>query len=1171
MTMRSTTLVLGCALVTLICVTDFAAAPRDLTLADRIEAQGRIERVRHAHQIGEKRPFEAVFPQSLLERKVKTYLRQSLALERIWKTPVTAAMVRAEAERMQRGTRMPERLAELHRALDNDPVLILECLVRPVLVERLARERFASDPAIHADTSREAELLHAALSGGTLDPRENHPARQLVEVVLADRSNNATRDHLQLPREQYENLRGRAPAGKGVIGPVQDEGDRFVMRIVLEEHPGSFLLGTFSVEKRTWDDWWASIEKRLDPLEAVTVSSSHDSLPVETVTLASCSPEGWDNGALDDLSEPPSNGSHTAVWTGSVVIVWGEDVSYSIASTGGARYDPATDFWSPISQVNAPTARRGHVAVWADSEMLVWGGIVFNGSNYDPVSNGGRYDPVSDTWSTMAVAGAPVPPLRTGVWTGTLMLVWGNDNGEGGRYDPSTDTWSPISMVQAPGPRDGYTSIWTGSRMIIWGGWRYPSELNDGGQYDPITNRWSSIASNGAPSPRTRHTAVWTGTLMVVAGGHPFTLDNEYGGRYDPARNRWESTAFLGWRKDHTAVWTGSRMIVWGGSTYGGVYGGGYAYDPVNDQVSAISSAGEPDSGPIDHVAVWTGDIMFIQGGSGASNHTYGRYHAASDTWLPTASSLEPRGRSGHSAVWSGNLMLIWGGSVDGTGPNTGFAYEPATDSFSPLATLNAPAGRSGHTAVWSGSQMLIWGGGVAAGGRYDPLAGSWSTMTTSGQPSARSGNSAVWTGSEMVVWGGYTPVVCGPGACYTIYSDGGRYNPASDTWTYIPFDSAAPEGRAFHTAVWTGSKMVIWGGERCTSSCYGTPPIVLLSTGGVLDLTNGVWSSTLAPLAPRIGHSAVWTGYQMIIWGGGSPGQWGGGPSGIFYQDGARYDPYNNIWSSIGLISAPSARRDHSIVWTGTDMIVWGGGGASGYLQDGARYRPLSDTWVALPLTGAPAARKLTPAVWTGKAMMFWGGESPGGVLRSGGRYFPDSDADGFTTCDDCDDASAAVYPGASQACDGINNDCSDPVWPAVPSSEQDADGDGFRRCAGAQPADCDDAAPGSWSPPGAARDLVPVDAAGDMLTWEAPLDGGATNVSHDVLRAASGVSFGPTATCIESIDMIDRIAFDTTTPLPGGIYFYLVRVENGCPAGLNQNMGTDSGGTPRSGRACP
>ena len=66
------------------------------------------------------------------------------------------------------------------------------------------------------------------------------------------------------------------------------------------------------------------------------------------------------------------------------------------------------------------------------------------------------------------------------------------------------------------------------------------------------------------------------------------------------------------------------------------------------------------------------------------------------------------------------------------------------------------------------------------------------------------------------------------------------------------------------------------------------------------------------------------------------------------------------------------------------------------------------------------------------------------------------DFDQDGFAPCTgDCDDGSAAVHPGAIQICDGINNDCSHPSWPAlVATNEYDDDGDSLSECLG----DCDD-----------------------------------------------------------------------------------------------------------------
>ncbi len=66
------------------------------------------------------------------------------------------------------------------------------------------------------------------------------------------------------------------------------------------------------------------------------------------------------------------------------------------------------------------------------------------------------------------------------------------------------------------------------------------------------------------------------------------------------------------------------------------------------------------------------------------------------------------------------------------------------------------------------------------------------------------------------------------------------------------------------------------------------------------------------------------------------------------------------------------------------------------------------------------------------------------------------DGDLDGFTDCEgDCDDTHADIYPGAAPICDGVNNDCEDPFWPALTgTNEQDGDGDGFSECSG----DCDD-----------------------------------------------------------------------------------------------------------------
>jgi N-acetylneuraminic acid mutarotase len=107
----------------------------------------------------------------------------------------------------------------------------------------------------------------------------------------------------------------------------------------------------------------------------------------------------------------------------------------------------------------------------------------------------------------------------------------------------------------------------------------------------------------------------------------------------------------------------------------------------------------------------------------------------------------------------------------------------------------------------------VVWGGGYPsdtnAGGRYDPATDTWTPTSTVGAPTGRSFHSAVWTGSTMVVWGGLGPAYL---------NTGGRYDPAADSWT--PTSTVdAPEGRYFHTAVWTGDLMIVWGGSFSFSS----------------------------------------------------------------------------------------------------------------------------------------------------------------------------------------------------------------------------------------------------------------------------------------------------------------------------------------------------------------
>ncbi len=129
------------------------------------------------------------------------------------------------------------------------------------------------------------------------------------------------------------------------------------------------------------------------------------------------------------------------------------------------------DTWTPTSTADAPSARAGHTAVWTGSEMIVWGG----GAPSGYFNTGGRYDPSTDSWTATSTANAPDARAgHTAVWTGSEMIIWGgyssSDLNTGGRYNPSTDTWTATTTSNAPSARELHTAVWTGSEMILWGG-----------------------------------------------------------------------------------------------------------------------------------------------------------------------------------------------------------------------------------------------------------------------------------------------------------------------------------------------------------------------------------------------------------------------------------------------------------------------------------------------------------------------------------------------------------------------------------------------------------------------------------------------------------------------------------------------------------------------------
>jgi hypothetical protein len=149
---------------------------------------------------------------------------------------------------------------------------------------------------------------------------------------------------------------------------------------------------------------------------------------------------------------------------------------------------------------------------------------------------------------------------------------------------------------------------------------------------------------------------------------------------------------------------------------------------------------------------------------------------------------------------------------------------------------------------------------------------------------------------------------------------------------------------------------MLVWGGDTLVGRDNRW-----LADGAALDPATNQWRPLPpAPIAARSYAATVWTGTEMLVWGG-------VGPNSDMYSDGAAFDPKANRWRTI--VSQPGVRADRPVaVWTGTEMVVVS---TINTPLTTSAYDPKADRW--RPLTAPPGALAVPyPQVaWTGTELV--------------------------------------------------------------------------------------------------------------------------------------------------------------------------------------------------------
>jgi N-acetylneuraminic acid mutarotase len=457
---------------------------------------------------------------------------------------------------------------------------------------------------------------------------------------------------------------------------------------------------------------------------------------------------------------------------------------------------------------------------------------------------------------------------------------------------------------------------------------------------------------------------------MLIIGGTKDRPGLPNGKRYDPVADRWREIAtnsLARGRSGHTAIADGSGVFVFGGGE-----NSVWRYDVVADSWSNIPE----DNGPKAFYGASitkVGNEVVVWGGYDfrTVRADGARLDLASMSWKPL-SSFVPHGNDKPTAVWTGEAFFVSAGSFG--------VFDLSRRSW--LET-DVAGGQGGGSFIWAGTMALLWGGRTGPDFGLQYHNGGWE-LAPDGvplgyfaapgviPPSGRAFHSAIWTGSEMIVWGGKNS--------RRLFADGAKWSASTRSWAPIQANNA-PSARINHSAVWTGASMIIWGGETdAESSLTG------ITVGGIYSPDSDSWEILGGPLS-TVGHTAVWTGSEMLVWGGIKAGT----PPVV---SGNAYRPHGRLWHRLPLDSASTAVQGHSAVWTGKEMIVWGGLNSRGEpLGEGARYNPSQGRWYPMPLS-SPSPRANHAAAWTGDRMLIWGG-SGGGSFGDTWEYLPPGDAE--------------------------------------------------------------------------------------------------------------------------------------------------------------------------------
>lgn len=320
-----------------------------------------------------------------------------------------------------------------------------------------------------------------------------------------------------------------------------------------------------------------------------------------------------------------------------------------------------------------------------------------------------------------------------------------------------------------------------------------------------------------------------------------------------------------------------------------------------------------PIVGSRDHGMVWTGEEVVVAGGFVDDG----------------AGGLVASGQAAAFDVEAGRWRQL-GDLPDGLHGNVGLiAAEKSVAAVSDAAVAwldtagsewvlleDPPVRAARQRTVWDGQRLVVVDGDSAAG--WDPDSGSW----------------ALLSGPPVV-----PEVVAGVGGSVVVGSWGGQWArlDATDTWSRVAEPALSGERPADTVVRWevTGLGVMVWLEPTTVEARAAVRDRVV-----VLDPEWFAWRPLQAPSPSGSDTEGVWRGYATAGAAGGLFA-WGGELDGTPTGRGA-----STSWDAVGLLPQLEGRDGAGAVWTGSELVVWGGWDGQDARADGWRYLDPYQRW---------------------------------------------------------------------------------------------------------------------------------------------------------------------------------------------------------------------------------